>query len=270
VDDGTVEVLHGLAHRLPSLVISELLGVPLAWRDRLTELSDTITPIFGTSIAPADRAAAVAAAEEMHAILEQEFAVRRAEPRDDLLTALVTAEEDGAGLAAPELMSLAATLYSAGHRTTRDLFGNGVDLLTRRGVALPEVADAAFVDEVVRLATPTHYVARFTAAAAEVEIDGVAVPAGTPVMVFLAAANRDPARYDRPHEFDVTRAGPPALSFAFGSHFCLGASLARMEIQAMTEALARRFPAARASGEKPRWHQRGPFRGLDELRLRVA
>lgn len=265
--DGTVEVMGGLAHPLPSLVISELLGVPVEHRNRLTELSDAITPIFGTSVSTADRAVAVAAAEDMHAVLGTELDRRRTEPADDLLTALVHAEEDGERLSHAELMSLVATLYSAGHRTTRDLFGNGLSLLARQGRLPTLPVDVTVIEEITRLATPTHYVARFAAEA--VEIDGLPVEAGAPVMVFLAAANRDPKAYDRPDEYEPGRSGPPALSFALGPHFCLGASLARMEVEAMLTAVVERFPAARATDDPPPWHQRGPFRGLDELTITV-
>ena len=268
--DGTVEVMHGLAHQLPSLVISELLGVPVDLRDELTELSDAITPVFGTSVTTADRATAVAAAEVMHAVLTAELDARRRHPVDDLLSALVEIE-DGDGnderLSRSELLSLVATLYSAGHRTTRDLFGNGLDLLLRAGVAMADATDGAVVEELTRLATPTHYVARFPAA--DTEIDGVAVITNQPLMVFLAAANRDPAVYDEPDAFRPGRDSPPALSFALGAHFCLGAALARMEVEVMLGAFAARFPDARASGRERRWHQRGPFRGLDELVVQV-
>jgi cytochrome P450 len=268
VADGEVEVMRGLAHPLPSLVISELLGVPTGERERLTDLADTVSPVLGTRITPEQRAAAVAAADELHAVRRAEIDARRTDPRDDLLSALVAAEEDGARLSPPELMSLAATLYSAGHRTTRDLFGNGLDLVLGRGIPVPATVGPEWVDEIARLATPTHFVARF--AAEDVDVAGRTLPAGTPLMVFLAAANRDPARYARPHDFDATRAGPPALSFANGPHFCLGAGLARLEVQAMVEAVHRRFPDAGPVGTASPWHQRGPFRGLDRLPLRVA
>ena len=268
IADGTVEVMAGLAHPLPSLVISELLGVSPARRDELTALSDAITPVFGTSVSAPDRDRAVAAAEVMHGILGEEMDRRRTEPADDLLAALVAVEEDGERLSHAELMSLVATLYSAGHRTTRDLFGNGLELLVARD-ALPSASpDARLIDEITRLATPTHYVARF--ATEDVDVGGVPVAAGTPIMVFLAAANRDPAVYENPDAFDPDRAGPPALSFALGPHFCLGASLARVEVEAMLTALVERFPNATAADRPRHWHQRGPFRGLDQLTLTVA
>ncbi len=266
--DGTVEVMAGLAHPLPSLVVSELLGVSPERRDELTALSDAITPVFGTSVSAADRDRAAAAAEVMHGILGEEMDRRRTEPADDLLTALVGVEEDGERLSHAELMSLVATLYSAGHRTTRDLFGNGLELLVARD-ALPAASpDARLIDEITRLATPTHYVARF--ATEDVDVGGVPVAAGTPIMVFLAAANRDPVVFENPDTFDPDRSGPPALSFALGPHFCLGASLARVEVEAMFTALVERFPHATAADRPRRWHQRGPFRGLDQLTLHVA
>ncbi len=266
--DGTVEVMAGLAHPLPSLVISELLGVSPDRRDELTALSDAITPVFGTSVSAADRDQAVAAAEVMHGILGEEMDRRRSEPADDLLTALVGVEEDGERLSHAELMSLVATLYSAGHRTTRDLFGNGLELLVARDALPLGSPDARLIDEITRLATPTHYVARF--ATEDVDVGGVPVAAGTPIMVFLAAANRDPAVYENPDAFDPDRAGPPALSFALGPHFCLGASLARVEVEAMFTALVERFPTASGADRTRHWHQRGPFRGLDQLTLSVA
>jgi len=267
VTDGCVEVMRGLAHQLPSLVISELLGVALARRERLTELSDAVTPVFGTSVTAEQRAGAVAAAEEMHAVLREEMDARRRAPRDDLLSALVAVEEGGERLSRAELMSLAATLYSAGHRTTRDLFGNGLDLMLGEGVPIDGPVDAMVIDEITRLATPTHYVARFPTE--DVELGGIRLRPDTPVMVFLAAANRDPAVYSDPDSFDPSRAGPPALSFALGPHFCLGAALARLEVEVMLSAFTERFPRARAAGHDRRWHQRGPFRGLDELVVRI-
>lgn len=268
-DEGVVELFAGFVHDLPSLVVSELLGVPIADRDRLTNWSDAVTPVFGTSIARADLERALGAAEEMRAYMEWLATQRRSDPGDDLLSALLAVSEGDERLSHLELMSLVTTLYSAGHRTTRDLFGNGVDLVLRLGRRLDDASVADVVGEMLRLATPTHYVARVPTA--PMEVCGVEVAEGTPIVVFLAAANRDPAAYDDPHAFAPGRAGPPPLSFAFGAHYCLGASLARSEAEAMLTALVERWPGlAIAAPDVPaRWHQRGPFRGLDELVVRV-
>ena len=124
-----IDLLAEFAHQLPSLVISELLGVPPADRDRLTGWSDAVSPLLGVSVADAAKARAVAAAEEFHAYLGALLDERRKRPGDDLLSALLAAEEAGEKLQRVELLSLAATLYSAGHRTTRDLFTNGMSVL---------------------------------------------------------------------------------------------------------------------------------------------
>ncbi|MCU0271078.1 MAG: cytochrome P450 [Acidimicrobiales bacterium] len=268
--DATVELFSGFVHDLPSLVVSELLGVPVADRARLTAWSDAVTPVFGTSIAGDDLALALAAAEEMRAYMESLAEERRRRPGEDLLSALLAVHDGDERLSHLELLSLVTTLYSAGHRTTRDLFGNGVDLVLRLGMALDAAPAPAMVAEMLRLATPTHYVARVPEV--PVEVAGVTVGAGTPTIVFLAAANRDPAAYADPDAFVPGRAGPPPLSFAFGAHYCLGASLARSEAEAMLTALTRRWADIDlADPHAPaHWHQRGPFRGLDELVVRVG
>lgn len=268
VRDGRAELMAGFAHQVPSLVISELLGVPVVDRDRLTALSDAVTPVFGTSLDPTEKAVAIDAAEEMHAYFRDLAEQRRTEPGDDLLSALVHAEDEGDRLSTAELQSLVATLYSAGHRTTRDLVGNGIDLVLRSGHRLDEWPAPVLVEELLRLATPTHFVARVPQE--PVELGGVAIEGWQPVLVFLAAANRDPAAFDAADELRPGRPGPSSLSFAFGAHYCLGASLARMEASEMLDAVNRRWPGAAIADEPRRWHQRGPFRGLDELVVRTG
>ena len=266
-DEAEVDLLRRFAHQLPSLVISEMLGVPSVDRDQLTAWSDDVAPLLGLTMTDAERERALAAAEEFHAYLGALLEERRRRPGDDLLSALLDAEENGERLQRVELLSLAATLYSAGHRTTRDLFTNGMSVLLR-GDGFARVVDgrwpvAAVVSEFLRYETPTLFVVRVPVEPST--LGGAAIGAGEPVLIFLAAANRDPAVYDDPDPFRPGRAGPPPLSFAYGAHYCLGASLARSEAETMLVALSRRWPAARLSGRPLRWHQRGPFRGLDEL-----
>ena len=266
---GEIDLLHELAHQLPSLVISELLGVPAADRDRLTSWSDEVSPLLGVSV-PADaKARAVAAAEEFHAYLGTLLDERRKHPGDDLLSALLAAEEAGEKLKRVELLSLAATLYSAGHRTTRDLFTNGMSVLLTsperwHDVVAGRASVAEVVEEFLRFETPTLFVARVPLVATT--IGGVAVGAYEPLLVFVAAANRDPAVFEEPDKFRPGRGGAPALSFAYGAHYCLGASLARSEAEVMLAAVVERWPELRlAESCTLKWHQRGPFRGLDEL-----
>lgn len=263
------DLVADLAHELPSLVVSELLGVATGDRAALTALADAVTPLLSPTPNGDEIAAAVVAAERMHARLGELVDQRRAAGGDDLLAALVAAEEAGERLSHAELLSLAATLYSAGHRTTRDAFVNGmVRLLGDRSAGWGRVVDgawplAAVARELLRLDTPTLYVARI--AAADVELGGQRIGAGEPVLVFLAAANRDPAAFADPDAFDPDRGGPPHLSFAHGAHYCLGASLATGEIEVLLETARDRWPGLHAVGGPPAWHQRGPFRGVERL-----
>lgn len=273
LDDAEFDLLLRFAHQLPSLVISELLGVPVADRDRLTAWSDAVAPLLSLDPSDEQRSRAIAGSEEFHSYLGR-LLERRQASGEDLLSALLAAEEDGERLSRPELLSLAATLYSAGHRTTRDLFANGMSVL----LTSPRLYDdavggrwspAALVAEFLRYVTPTLFVARIPMAA--VRIGHVEIPAFEPILIYLAAANRDPEQFEEPDAFRPDREGPPALSFALGSHFCLGASLARAEVEAMLKAVMRRWPRMRLCPERPlRWEQRGTFRGLAALWVAVA
>lgn len=266
------DLLERFAHQLPSLVISELLGVPSADRDRLTAFSDAVSPLLSLETSDEDRTRAVAASEEFHAYLGALLEDRRRSPGEDLLSALVQVEEDGERLSRAELLSLAATLYSAGHRTTRDLFANGLSsILPLREVWGEVVAGrwpvAAVINEFLRFVTPTLFVARVPNA--PVRVAGVEVAAWQPLLIYLGAANRDPAAFPEPDQFDPGREGPQVLSFALGAHFCLGASLARAEAEAMLATVIHRWPRLCLVPERPvRWHQRGTFRGLDDLWVR--
>jgi cytochrome P450 len=264
-----VDLLHRFAHQLPSLVISEMLGVPPADRDMLTSWSDAVAPLLGVHVAREKKAAAIAAAEEFHAYLGALLDERAASPGDDLLSALLAAEAEGERLSRVELLSLAATLYSAGHRTTRDLFTNGMSVLLSKPERYASAVSGAWpvaevISEFLRYETPTLFVGRVPLE--PIEVAGVAIGAWEPMLVFLAAANRDAAVYDEPDEFRPGRGGGTPISFAFGAHFCLGASLARSEAEVMLSAVTSRWPALRLHPDHSlRWHQRGPFRGLDEL-----
>ena len=270
--DGTVDLLHDYAHPLPSRVISELLGVPDADRDQLTTWTEAVTPLLGVALQPAEKAAGMAASESFAAYARDLIAQRRAAPRDDLLSALVRGSPEHGSLTEPELMSLVVTLYSAGHRTTRDLFTNGLHrLLADRAQWARLVAEPALVSstvrEFLRLETPTLYVARV--AAEPIALGGATLGTGETALVLLAAANRDPAVFTDPQRLDIARDEAAPLSFAPGAHFCLGAALARLEAETMLTALIARFPGLTPDPEKPpEWRHRGPFRGLTHLRVR--
>lgn len=272
-EDQPVDLLQAYAHEVPSLVISELLGVPVEHRDRLTVLSDRVSRLLGTGNTSEELTDAIKGAEEMHATLREVLEARRNEPKDDLLSALLAAEEGDDRLTESELLSLAATLYSAGHRTTRDLFSNGMTALLPDRQMLDDVRSGALptpavIEEFLRFETPTHMVARMLEE--PLELDTVTIGAGEPIAIVLAAANRDPAAYDDAESFVPQRwlqkpAPPAPLSFALGAHFCLGASLARLEAATMLEVLVQTFPDVRLVDQPLAWHHTGVFRGVDHL-----
>lgn len=274
----TVDLREALAHDLPSHVISQMLGVPLADRDTLTAWTEAVAPLLSTQVDPARLEVALEASERFAAYAADLIAARRANPGDDLLTAMLAPDESDDQLTRPELLSLTVTLYSAGHRTTRDSFANGLFSLLRHPDQLAAVAAdpalvPAAVSEFLRFETPTLYVARIPTE--PVDIAGEDVGPFTPTLVFLAAANRDPRTYPDPDRFDIARFGPqgaaPApLSFAAGPHHCLGAALARMEAEVMLSAVVRRWPKLRPAGPPPSWWQSGPFRGIDRLDVVAA
>lgn len=271
--DRPVDLVSAFAHEVPSLVISELLGVPVEERDRLTRLSDRVSKLLGTGNSEAELAFALSGAEEMHATLRDLLAARRRHPEEDLLTALLAAEEDDDRLTESELLSLAATLYSAGHRTTRDLFSNGLAALLPNRDLVEALGQGslgfdAVVEEFLRYETPTHMVVRMLAE--PIRLGGQTISPGEPVAVMLAAANRDPAAFDDSDRFDPWRwthepSPPPALSFAYGAHFCVGASLARLEAATMLEVLIKTFPQLRLDESPLDWQHTGLFRGLSSL-----
>src|SRR5260370_14630258 len=254
--NATIDVRASFAHPLPSLVISEMLGVPLADRDRLTEWTEAVTPLLGVEIPEGKIDRALDASRDFAAYAAELLEGRRRHPGNDLLTAMVEVTDGHERLSREELLSLVVTLYSAGHRTTRDLFCNGLLSLLRH----PEqyaaiVADSSLVpgaiNEFLRFETPTQYVARVPVM--DVEIAGASLAAFTPALILLAAANRDPARFSEPDRFDISRDQAPSLSFASGPHHCLGAALARMESEVMLSAITRRWPPLGLAGPAPRW-----------------
>lgn len=265
-----IDLLAAYAHRVPTATISELLGMPDGERDQLAEWTEAVTPLLGFGVDPATKATALAAADAFHAYVADVFAARRAAPADDLITRVVTSDD----LTEPEQRSLVTTLYSAGHRTTRDLTANGLATIlgqtgTYEWLAADRTRVPAAVVELLRHATPTTFVARVSTA--DAVVDGVTLPAGNGVAVLLAAANRDPAVYEAPHELRLDREGTPdPLSFVVGPHHCLGASLARMETEVMLDRLLARFDRLTSVGDPPAWHQTGPFRGVDALRVRLG
>ncbi|MBV9254375.1 MAG: cytochrome P450, partial [Actinobacteria bacterium] len=196
------------------------------------------------------------------------IAQRRSDPRDDLLSALVAVEEQGDTLTEAELLSTLILLLIAGHETTVNLIGNGVLALLRNRAqfeklaADPTLAKSA-TEEVLRYDAPVQMTMRV--AHDELRFGDFAMGKGEAAILLVAAANRDPAMFDDPETFDITRDDSRHLAFSSGIHFCLGASLARLEGQVALATLARRLPTMELAVDRPEYKENIVLRGLAAL-----
>jgi cytochrome P450 len=244
-DPSGFDLIAGLGYPLPVTVICELLGIPAEDRHLFGPWSSDASRMLDGDLDEATIQRGLLAFMQLVNYLNGIFEERRAHPRDDLLSALLAAEEAGDKLSEEELRSTVVLLFVAGHETTTNLIGNGTVALLRqrsqweRLVADPSLAPGA-VEEVLRFDGPVHLTAR--TATVPLEIDGVAIEPGQGLVTLLAAANRDPARFPDPDRLDITRSDAHHLTFSQGPHYCLGAALARLEGQEIFKALPQRFP----------------------------
>lgn len=243
------DVVEAYAEPLPVLVIAELLGVPRSHAHDLRDWSQAIVRMYEPAPDESVVSAAVAAAEDFAALVRDLVAVRRRQPADDLITDLA-----GTELSDDEVVAAVVLLLNAGHEASVNVFGNGLVAMLRRGLR-PGTDVAACVEEMLRFDSALQLFER--TATAEVELPGgIVVRPGERVSALLGAANRDPAVFERPDEFDVARATNPHLAFGVGVHFCLGAPLARMELTESVALLFERLPDLALAGEP---ESRGTF-----------
>jgi cytochrome P450 len=258
---GRLELVTDLAYPLPVIVIAELLGVPSSdramfkrWADALFQRDSKISLTEPAEDQSAEMRAVMEPWGEMAGYLADHAAERRARPRADLLTQLVEAEVDGERLPDDQVVNFAIILLLAGHITTTMLLGNTVLCLD----AFPEEQDRvradrasipAVIEESLRLFTPFAAISRSTTR--EVALGGVTIPADQLLMVWVAAANRDPRHFPEPDAFDPAREANPHLAFGRGIHFCLGAPLARLEGRVALNILLDRFSRLSSDPDDP-------------------
>jgi cytochrome P450 len=268
---GRMNVMTDLAFPLPATVIAEMLGVPPVDRDRFKKWSDDSIASVGnlpSNLSPEVLRKSITAMEQLQNYFKGIIAQRRAEPRDDLISALVKAQEEGDRLSEEELLANSALLLNAGHETTTNLIGNGTLALLRHPDQMRRLRDDpslihSGIEELLRYDSPVQFTSRVLKA--DMEISGKLMKAGQTVLLLLGAANRDPGQFPDPDRLDVGRTDNKHVAFGLGSHFCLGAPLARLEGRIVFEAMLHRIPNMRLDGPPPRYRQNFNLRGLESL-----
>ncbi|MCU1449377.1 MAG: cytochrome [Acidimicrobiales bacterium] len=271
---GELELIGDFAFPLPFAVISEMLGIPLADADQLREWSGTLVRTLEPVVDPDLMLAIADAADNMAAQITDVIAWKRKHTADDVLSALLAAEENGDVLSDDELLEQVMLLYIAGHETTVNLIGNGMLALLRNPEQLERLRndpslDANAVEELLRFDPPVQMTRRITLK--DVEVGGKEIEQGIFVVCGLASSNRDESHFG-PTAGALDLGRPNAkehLAFGGGAHYCLGAALARLEGQVAVGSLVRRFATIEPTGE-PEWNGRLNLRGMERLSLRVG
>lgn len=268
---GRVEIVREYAQRLPLTVIAEMLGIPAEDRRRFDAWTERV--VAGSSGAVVDLVRAVPTLVQSMRYLRALIARRRAEPRDDMVTALLRAEEGGDKLSEDEVIGMIALLLLAGFETTMGLIASGTLALLQhpeqrtRFALEPSLTESA-IEELLRFTSPLD-IGAFRLAREDVRIAGATIPKGDVVLAVLGSANRDASRFPSPDTLDLAREPNRHLAFGAGAHFCLGAPLARLEARIALTTLFRRFPRLRLAepAEAVRYRRGLFFRGPKRLPL---
>ena len=259
---GEFDLLKHFGTKLPVIIIARLLGVPEEMAGDLLRWSNAMVGMYlaGRSRATEDRA--VAATEAFVAFMRSYAEERRARPADDLITHLIAAESEGDRLTTDELITTCILLLNAGHEATVHTIGNGVKTLLETGTKAALLNPEAAVEEILRFDPALHMFTRW--AYETVDVMGHTFQRGDRVALLLAAANRDPGVWDHPARFDPHRQIKPNASFGAGLHFCVGAPLARLELQTALPILFERLPGLRLAGRAD-YADVYHFHGLQQL-----
>ena len=268
---GSMDLIEEFAYPLPVIVICEMLGVPIDDHERFKGWGLDIARGLDSLLLPPDspvRERAMAARHALGAYFRELIAARRASPRDDLLSALIAAEEAGDKLNEEELLATCVLLLIAGHETTVNLIGNGTLALLRHPDQLQRLRQSpalitTAIEELLRFDGPVQRTSRILSE--DMTVGGVTIKEGEMVMPFLAAADRDPAQFPDPDRLDLGRTENRHIAFGWGIHFCLGAPLARVEAQIAINTLVQRMPKLTLATEAPEYRLSLTLRGLARL-----
>ena len=268
--EGSIDLIKAFAAPIPAIVIAEMIGLPAEMAPQLLNWSNRMVRMYMYGVTHEAELDANKASAEFMDYLRRVIAERRKAPREDLLTHMLTAEQSGEKLSDDEVMSTAILLLNAGHEATVHTTGNGVKSILESGLdplglfATPEQTEAT-VEECLRFDAPLHLFTRY--ALMDTEIDGIPLRKGDVIGLMLGAANRDPARFAHADRFDPFRSDGANVSFGAGIHFCIGAPLARIELQEAMSTLFQRLPKLRIA-EPPRYADVFHFHGLERLMVR--
>jgi pimeloyl-[acyl-carrier protein] synthase len=270
---GHLEAIADFAYLLPFTVIAGMLGLPSEDHPQCREWTTAVARAMDPVKSEEQLARANEAVMYLRDYVSTQVEERRARPKDDLLSALLAVEAEGETLSEDELISNVMLLFGAGHETTMNLIGNGLYALLQnpeqlsRLKAEPELISSA-VEELLRFDSAVQFVHRW--AAAPIEIGGTVIEAGAEVLLFIAAANRDPNKFENPDALDITRRPNRHLAFGGGPHFCLGSALARLEGRVALEAVLSRFREASLAGETAEYKDNLLLRGLKALPVNLG
>jgi cytochrome P450 len=269
----TFDFMAAFAQPLPTMVIATMIGVDPGDHRQFKAWSDDMIHLLNAMATPEQQAAIVSSVTALLEYFDGSIAERREAPRDDLISRLIAAQEGDDRLSDREMKAVLRLLINAGNLTTTDLIGNGLLALLRYPTEMarlrehPELIPHA-VEEMLRYDPPVVDAVRV--ATHEMEIAGCPVATGASLDLVLAGANHDPRRFDDPEKFDVEREDIEHLSFGGGVHYCLGASLARLEAQVAFEVLLERLEDIQmAPGAELEYRMNPGFRGLQSLPVQV-
>lgn len=267
--DGKTELLSTFADIIPVTMIARMIGIPEEMGPQLLKWSHAYVGMYMFKRTRDDEFAADKAAKEFSDYIRTVIAERRAEPKDDLLSHMIHTEHKGQFLTDDELISTTIVLLNAGHEATVHQIGNSVRVILESGIDpatifSDENATERAVEETLRIGAPVHIFQRW--ALEPVEIDGIQFKRGDKVSLILAAANLDPTKFTDPLTFKPDRAEAANVSFGAGIHFCIGAPLARLELNIVLPLLFRRLPGLRIAAQ-PRVKDVYHFHGLERLDL---
>ena len=273
---GSLELIDDLAFPVPFQVISELLNMPTDRADELREWSQIITNSLEPTATDEDLLRSEDAIAQLVPYLTLIIEDRRKHLSDDMLSSLITAEESGEQMTTEELMAFVVLLYIAGHETTVNLIGNGTLALLKNPEQLAFVHNngltQSHIDELLRFDGPVQHTVRVPLVPVHYMVDNeqITVQPGTMVLTSLGGANHDPSMFENPHDLQLNRTNSNRhMAFASGIHYCLGASLAKLETEIAVGSLIKRFEKIEIVGT-PSWRDRLTIRGVNQLRLSVS